>query len=197
MFHARGISGGRIMEKMIAEGHFSGVLDLTTSEIADEVGGGIYAVGPQRLRTAAELGVPYVVTPGALEMINLGSEDTLTDAQRARVLYRHSPSSVKMRANREDMLRAAQVFVERLSGSRGNVEVLIPTRGYSMVNAEGKVFYDPQADAAFAQAVSAGMPAHVPVRLIDAHLNDAAFAAQCTERLLALMKTKGPKGEVL
>ena len=66
-----------------------------------------------------------------------------------------------------------------------------------MVNAEGKVFYDPQADAAFAQAVSAGMPAHVPVRLIDAHLNDAAFAAQCTERLLALMKTKGPKGEVL
>ena len=102
-----------------------------------------------------------------------------------------------MRANREDMLRAAQVFVERLSGSRGNVEVLIPTRGYSMVNAEGKVFYDPQADAAFTQAVSAGMPAHVPVRLIDAHLNDAAFAAQCTERLLALMKTKGPKGEVL
>ena len=151
----------------------------------------------ERLRTAAELGVPYVVTPGALEMINLGSEDTLTDAQRTRVLYRHSPSSVKMRANREDMLRAAQVFVERLSGSRGNVEVLIPTRGYSMVNAEGKVFYDPQADAAFAQAVSAGMPSHVPVRLIDAHLNDAAFAAQCTERLLALMKTKGPKGEVL
>lgn len=197
VFHARGISGGRIMEKMIAEGHFSGVLDLTTSEIADEVGGGIYAVGPQRLRTAAELGVPYVVTPGALEMINLGSEDTLTDAQRARVLYRHSPSSVKMRADREDMLRAAKVFVERLSGSRGNVEVLIPTRGYSMVNAEGKVFYDPQTDAAFAQAVSESMPAHVPVRLIDAHLNDAAFAALCTERLLALMKTKQPKGATL
>lgn len=92
VFHARGVSGVRIMEKMIAEGHFAGVLDLTTSEIADEVAGGIYAVGPQRLRTAAEMGVPCVVTPGALEMVNLGAEDTLTDAQKSRVLYRHSPS---------------------------------------------------------------------------------------------------------
>lgn len=195
IFHARGISGGRIMEKMIAEGCFCGVLDLTTSEIADEVGGGIYAVGPQRLRTAAEMGVPYVVAPGALEMINLGTEESLTEVQRGRVLYRHSPASVKMRANREEMMRAAQVFVDRLRNSSGNVEVIIPVRGYSMVNAEGEVFYNPEADAVFEQTIRENMPVHVPVRLIDAHINDAAFAQLCTERLLALMKMNKSKGE--
>lgn len=190
VFHARGISGGKIMEKMIAEGHFAGVLDLTTSEIADEVGGGIYAVGRQRLRTAAEMGIPYVVTPGALEMINLGSEETLTAEQRARVLYRHSPSSVKMRANREDMLRAADLFVERLSASRGNVRVMIASRGFSMVNAEGQVFYDPAADRAFIDALCQRMPGHVPVTVMDAHHNDGAFAAACVNTLLELIEKK-------
>ena len=121
VFHARGTSGGRIMEKMISEGVFAGVLDLTTSEIADEVGGGIYAVGEQRLRTAASMGIPYVVTPGALEMINLGSEDTLTEEQKQRVLYHHSPSSVKMRADKRDMRRAADLFAGRLADNSGNV----------------------------------------------------------------------------
>ena len=190
VFHARGMSGGRIMEKMIAEGHFAGVLDLTTSEIADEVAGGIYAVGPQRLRTAAEKGVPCVVTPGALEMVNLGAEDTLTDAQKARVLYRHSPSSVKMRANADEMRACARVFAERLSGSRGNVAVLAAKRGFSMVNREGQVFYDPQADQAFLDELTAVMPAQVPVRVMDLHHNDEAFANACVDELLSLMAKK-------
>lgn len=146
VFHARGTSGGRIMEKMISEGVFAGVLDLTTSEIADEVGGGIYAVGEQRLRTAASMGIPYVVTPGALEMINLGSEDTLTEEQKQRVLYHHSPSSVKMRADKRDMRRAADLFAGRLADNSGNVAVLIAEKGFSSVNAAGQVFYDPEAD---------------------------------------------------
>ena len=139
--------------------------------------------------------MPYVVAPGALEMINLGTEESLTEVQRGRVLYRHSPASVKMRANREEMMRAAQVFVDRLRNSSGNVEVIIPVRGYSMVNAEGEVFYNPEADAVFEQTIRENMPVHVPVRLIDAHINDAAFAQLCTERLLALMKMNKSKGE--
>ena len=188
VFHARGVSGGRIMEKMIAEGHFAGVLDLTTSEIADEAAGGVYAVGPQRLRTAAEMGVPYVVTPGALEMVNLGGEDTLTEAQKRRVLYRHSPSSVKLRANTEEMRRCARIFIERLSTGHGNVAVLAARRGFSMVNREGQVFYDPEADAAFLDELCQGMPASVPVTVLDMHHNDAAFAARCVDTLLALMR---------
>ena len=115
---------------MISEGVFAGVLDLTTSEIADEVGGGIYAVGEQRLRTAASMGIPYVVTPGALEMINLGSEDTLTEEQKQRVLYHHSPSSVKMRADKRDMRRAADLFAGRLADNSGNVAVLIAEKDF-------------------------------------------------------------------
>lgn len=120
-------------------------------------------------------------------MINLGSEDTLTKEQKERVLYRHSPSSVKMRANGADMENAAKLFVERLGSSHGNVEVLIPTKGYSMVNAEDQVFFDQEADAVFVEYLKQHMPAVVPVQTVDAHLNDASFAALCTERLLALM----------
>ena len=188
VFHARGISGGKIMEKMIAEGHFAGVLDLTTSEVADEAAGGIYAVGESRLATAARMDIPYVVTPGALEMVNFGSEDTLTEAQKKRVLYRHSPSSVKMRANEADMLRAAEIFVERLSPSKGRTAVMIAEKGYSMVNAEGQVFYDPQADAAFVAYLKEKMPAHVPVTVLPVHHNDAAFAKACCDQLLNLIE---------
>ena len=115
IFHARGISGGKIMEKMIREGYFAGVLDITTTEVIDEVAGGIYPVGEERLRGAVEKGIPYIVVPGALEMINLGTEDSLTDAQKARTLYKHSPASVKMRADIADMKAAARLFAEPMS----------------------------------------------------------------------------------
>lgn len=187
VFHARGMSGGRIMEKMIAQGHFAGVLDLTTSELADEVAGGIYAVGPQRLSTAARLGVPYVVTPGALEMINLGTEDTLSEAQKKRVLYRHSPSSVKMRANAGELRSCARLFANRLSQPGAKAVVLAAKQGFSMVDQEGQVFYDPDADAAFLEEIQACMPANIPVTILDMHHNDAAFAQACVQALLALM----------
>lgn len=190
VFHARGISGGRIMEKMISEGAFAGVLDLTTSEIADEVGGGIYAVGKQRLRTAASMGIPYVVTPGALEMINLGSESTLTDEQRKRVLYRHSPSSVKMRADIRDMRRAADLFAERLSDNSGNVAVLIAEKGFSSVNAVGQVFYNPEADRAFIEELKKRMDTSVLIKTLDCHHNDQIFADECVKTLLDLISKK-------
>ncbi len=197
VFHARGVSGGRIMEKMIAEGRFKGVLDLTTSEIADEVGGGIYAVGKQRLRTAAQMGIPYVVTPGALEMINLGSEETITEEQKKRVLYRHSPSSVKLRADREEMRKAAGIFAERLGDNQGNVAVLAAKRGFSMVNREGQVFYDPEADAGFLEELYAESRGRFPITVLDCHHNDTAFADACVEALLELMdrKRRGGNGE--
>jgi len=190
VFHARGISGGRIMEKMIDEGHFVGVLDLTTSEIADEIGGGIYAVGPQRLSTATRLGIPYVVTAGALEMINLGSEEMLTEAQKRRVLYQHSPSSVKMRANAEELRACARLFIERLSQSKGNVVVLVANKGFSMVNKEGQVFYAPKSDAAFIRELEEFMPSSVPVRILNMHQNDIEFAQACVQTLLTLMAGK-------
>ena len=190
VFHARGTSGGRIMEKMISEGVFAGVLDLTTSEIADEVGGGIYAVGEQRLRTAASMGIPYVVTPGALEMINLGSEDTLTEEQKQRVLYHHSPSSVKMRADKRDMRRAADLFAGRLADNSGNVAVLIAEKGFSSVNVAGQVFYDPEADQAFIEELKDKSDKTILIKTLDYHHNDQEFADECVKTLLDIISKK-------
>ena len=190
VFHARGTSGGRIMEKMISEGVFAGVLDLPTSEIADEVGGGIYAVGEQRLRTAASMGIPYVVTPGALEMINLGSEDTLTEEQKQRVLYHHSPSSVKMRADKRDMRRAADLFAGRLADNSGNVAVLIAEKGFSSVNAAGQVFYDPEADQAFIEELKDKSDKTILIKTLDYHHNDQEFADECVKTLLDIISKK-------
>ena len=188
IFHARGTSGGKIMEKMIAEGHFCAVLDITTTELADEVAGGIYAVGNRRLREAPAKGIPYIVVPGALEMINLGSEETLQPAQKARTLYYHSPSSVKMR----EMKELGEIFIDRLQNSRpGMTKVIVPAKGFSSVDMPGKVFYDPAANQIFINEIKYKMPGNVPVMVQDAHVNDQAFADVLVRELLRMMpKTK-------
>lgn len=188
IFYARGSSGGKIMEKMIAEGHFCAVLDVTTTELADEVAGGIYSVGPRRLREAPAHGIPYIVVPGALEMINLGSEDTLQPAQKARTLYYHSPSSVKMRANGAEMKELGEIFIQRLQHSRpGMTKVIIPARGFSSVDMPGKVFSDPDANQIFINEVKYKMPSNVPVMIQDSHVNDRAFADVLVRELLRMM----------
>lgn len=182
VFHARGISGGQIMEKMVREGRFLAVVDITTSEVADELCGGIYGV-KNRMCAAVEEGIPYVVAPGALEMVNLSTMDTLQGWQKERVLYAHSASSVKMRADASDMRRLADVFAERLGRGNGAVSVLIPERGFSSVNREGEVFYDPGADRVFVERLKEKMPAKVPVISMDAHINDRSFAEALVKEL--------------
>lgn len=186
IFHARGISGGKIMEKMIDEGFFSAVLDITTSEVADEFCGGIYGV-PERMSAAVKAGIPYVVAPGALEMINLSTPDTLNPLQKKRVLYRHSPSSVKMRADVYDMEKLADVFAERLGKSTGKVKLLIPEKGFSSVDAEGCIFENRDADDMFIRKVKEKMPLSVPVICCSNHINDKAFADRLVEELLAML----------
>lgn len=189
IFHARGVSGGKIMEKMIRSGYFSGVIDVTTTEIIDEVAGGIYPVGDERLRGAVKMGIPYIVVPGALEMINLGTEDSLTETQKARMLYKHSPASVKMRADANEMKKAAALFAERLGCSiPGRTEVIIPLKGFDNVDSEGKVFWLPEADKAFIDELSSKLPATVAVTSVDCHINDEAFAETILARFLSMME---------
>lgn len=187
IFHARGISGGQIMEKMIRENHFLAVLDITTSEVTDELCGGIYGV-KNRMCAAVEHGIPYVVVPGALEMINLSTFDTLKPWQKERVLYVHSPSSVKMRAEASDMELIADTFVERLRTTGGNVSVLIPLQGFSSVNKRGEIFYNPEADNVFIKRLQDKMPGNVPVVCMDMHVNDRDFAEALIEALVTKME---------
>ncbi len=189
-FTSRGICGGKIMEKMILEDNFCAVMDITTSELTDEVGGGIYNSGPQRLRGAVKKGLPYVVVPGALEMINLGPEDTLQPHQLKRTLYHHSPGSMKMRATAEEMGALGELFVERLSAPGGDVCVCVPLRGFSDVNRPGKVFYDPAADQVFIKAIKYKMPGNVQTRFFDLHINDREFADQLVKQILRMIENK-------
>ena len=187
IFHARGVSGGKIMEKMIRERFFAGVLDITTTELADEVGGGAYAIGPERLRGGVETNIPYIVVPGALEMINIGPEEQLRPEQADKVRYYHNPSLLKIRADKRDMRALAELFVHRLGDAAGNTRLVIPTQGFSEIDKAGNVFYDPETDAVFTSEVKAKMPPQVPVITKDCHLNDPAFAELLVRELIRMI----------
>lgn len=194
-FAARGMAGGRLMEQMIREGRFKAVLDITTSEIIDEIAGGIYAVqGEKRLKAAAGSGIPYIVAPGALEMINLTTGAEREAEHRNRIFYAHTKSMLKMRANRKEMAKAADIFVERLSDSSGNVCLCIPQKGFSEVNREGRVFFDPEADQGFVERVEEKMPAQVTVVKADMHINDESFARLLVNQLFARLQSKDEEG---
>ena len=189
IFHARGVSGGKIMEKMIEEGFFCGVLDVTTTELIDEIAGGAYVVGPGRLKAAVKKNLPYIVVPGATDMINIGPEEFLKPEQEDHIKYYHNNSSLlKLRANEKEVKQLASLFAERLKESRGNTEVIIPVRGFSEVDKEGNVFYNPQIDAAFIRELTCSMPDHVPVLCDDHHINDKEFAELLVKHLIHMIR---------
>ena len=188
IFHARGVSGGKIMEKMIEEDFFCGVLDITTTELIDEIASGAYVVGPQRLRTAVKKGIPYIVVPGATDMINIGPEEHLKPEQKDHIKYYHNNSSLlKLRANEKEVKQLARLFADRLKDSKGNTKVIVPTRGFSEVDKAGNVFYDPEIDAAFTYELVSSMPENVPVICSDHHINDKEFAELLVKQLMSMV----------
>lgn len=184
VFHATG-SGGRAMEGLIADGYFTAVLDVTTTEWADEVVGGVLSAGPDRLSAAAKAGIPQVISVGALDMVNFGAMDTVPETFRSRNLYRHNATVTLMRTTAEECRAIGRRIIAQVNQSRGPVTVLIPTRGVSMLDASGKPFHDPQADQALFDELRAGARPHVTVRDVDAHINDPAFAAILVEQLIS------------
>lgn len=188
IFHARGVSGGKIMEKMIEEGFFCGVLDVTTTELIDEIAGGAYVVGPERLRTAVRMDLPYVVVPGATDMINIGPEEYLKPEQQDHVKYFHNNSSLlKLRSTDREVKQLARLFADRLKDSCRNTKVIIPTKGFSEVDKVGNVFYNPKTDAVFINELVNSMPKNVPVLCCDYHINDEDFAKILVKNLVAMM----------
>ena len=184
VFHCTG-TGGRTMESLIDAGMVSGVLDLTTTEWADELVGGVFSAGPTRLEAAARRGTPAIVTPACLDMVNFGPPDTVPDRFQGRVFYHHNPNVTLMRTSVEECRRLGQIIAEKLNPSVGPVSVLIPRRGWSMIDAPGGPFWLPQADAAFTEALRATLRPNIPVIELDCNVNDAEFADRCAEELLA------------
>jgi uncharacterized protein (UPF0261 family) len=181
-FHATG-TGGRAMEALVESGFVTGVLDITTTELADELVGGVLSAGPQRLEMAGRLGVPQVVSLGALDMVNFGARDTVPPQFETRNLYVHNPSVTLMRTTPEESAELGRQIAKKLSAARGPVALFIPLRGVSAISGEGGPFYDPDADSALIGALRENIGKNVEVREMDANINDPEFAVAMAAKL--------------
>jgi uncharacterized protein (UPF0261 family) len=183
VFHATGI-GGRTMESLIEAGLVAGVLDLTTTEWADELVGGILSAGPTRLEAAARHGVPAVVSTGCLDMVNFGPPETVPAKFAGRTFYQHNPQVTLMRTTPEECAKLGRIIAEKLNLSTGPVTVLLPLRGGSVIGAPGGPFHDAIADATLYTSLKGSLRTDIPVKELDCAINDAAFAEACARALM-------------
>ena len=186
VFHSTG-AGGRAMEALIESGLVAGVLDITTTEWADEFVGGILGAGPGRLDAAAKAGVPAIVVPGCLDMVNFGEPQTVPAQFAGRTFYHHNPQVTLMRTTPAECAELGRILAEKVNRYRAPVTVLLPLRAISVISAVGQPFHDPAADAALFGAIKEHLRTDVPVIDLDAAINDPAFAQACAETLLAAL----------
>ncbi|GAA1336612.1 Tm-1-like ATP-binding domain-containing protein [Streptomyces sanglieri] len=190
VFHATG-AGGRALEKLAAGGFLAGVLDLTTTELADDLVGGVLSAGPDRLTAAGRAGLPQVVAPGALDMVNFGAAETVPERFAGRQFLEHNPTVTLMRTTADEMAELGGSMGRKLASAHGPTAVLWPLGGVSAVDAPGGPFHDPEADAAgLASLRTALRGSAVDLREIGAHLNDASFAVAAADHLHQLISTQ-------
>ena len=187
VFHATG-TGGQAMEDLVRGGFLAGVLDVTTTELADELVGGILSAGADRLEAAGEAGLPQVVAPGALDMVNFGPPDTVPEKFCNRLFYQHNPTVTLMRTTPEEMAELGRIMARKLSEARGTTTVLIPTQGVSAIDKTGQPFDSPEARAAWCENLKANIGRNVTVIEMDAHINDDEFATKLAETLLETVR---------
>ncbi len=188
VFHATG-AGGQAMEGLVRDGKFAAVLDLTTTELADELVGGILSAGPDRLEAAGRAGVPQVVSVGALDMVNFGPRHTVPERFAGRRFHAHNENVTLMRTTPAECAAIGAKMAEILGRSRGPVVMILPLGGVSGLDVPGQPFHDPEADQALFDALRAGLANHPNVKLIERPeaINDPAFADAAAEALLALI----------
>jgi uncharacterized protein (UPF0261 family) len=186
VFHATG-TGGQSMEALARGGFLAGVLDLTTTELADDLVGGVLSAGPDRLEAAGELGLPQVVSLGALDMVNFGPRATVPPQFEDRNLYVHNPTVTLMRTTPEECAELGRRIARKLSAATGPTALFVPLRGVSMIATEGGPFYDPEADEALFAALREGLGEDVELHEVDADVNDPVFADAMANRLHELV----------
>jgi len=191
VFHATG-TGGRAMEGLIRSGFLAGVLDATTTELADELVGGVLSAGPDRLTAAGELGIPQVVSLGALDMVNFGPRDSVPAQFRGRRLYEHNATVTLMRTSLDECRELGRVLASKLNAATGPVSVFIPRGGVSMIDVPGGAFHDPAADTALFDALLAGLDARVEVVDLPVDINEPSFGPAMADRLHALVQARQP-----
>jgi uncharacterized protein (UPF0261 family) len=188
VFHATG-TGGQSMEALARGGFLAGVLDLTTTELADDLVGGVLSAGPDRLEAAGELGLPQVVSLGALDMVNFGPRETVPEQFEGRNLYVHNPTVTLMRTTPEECTELGRRIARKLSAATGPTALFVPLKGVSMIATEGGPFHDREADEALFAALREGLGEGVEVHELDLDVNDPEFAEAMANRLHELIQT--------
>jgi uncharacterized protein (UPF0261 family) len=188
VFHATG-SGGQAMEHLIRNGFIRGVLDVTTTELADELVGGVLSAGPHRLEAAGEAGIPQVISVGALDMVNFGPRDSVPEKFRARTFYQHNSAVTLMRTTAEENAQLGRMIAEKANAASGPVTIVLPLRGVSAIDRDGQPFCDRDADAALFDAIR--RRSRVKIIEVDAHINDPEFSVRVADEFFALLTASG------
>ncbi len=190
VFHATG-SGGRTLESLAASGMLAGVLDLTTTELADELVGGFLSAGPERLCAAGRAGLPQVVSVGALDMVNFHGPESVPERFRGRLFYRHNANVTLMRTTPSECRALGRTIGAKLAAARGPCALLFPLRGVSALDRAGQPFDDPAARRELLEGLRETRGS-VPLLELDQHINDPAFAEACAHELLARLASRVP-----
>jgi uncharacterized protein (UPF0261 family) len=189
VFHATG-AGGRAMETLVADGLVEAVLDITTTEWADELCQGVFSAGPDRLDAPGQRGIPHLIVPGCVDMANYGPPATVPEKYRQanRRFYEWNPSVTLMRTNVSENREMGEIFARKANAAKGPVAFLLPLRGVSMLDGDGQPFCDRDADSAMFQAIKSNSKPHIPVAEIDVNINDPAFAGKAVGMMLELIR---------
>jgi uncharacterized protein (UPF0261 family) len=187
VFHATG-TGGKTMESLIASGYITANLDITTTELADHVCGGVLSAGPDRMMAAARAGIPTLLVPGCVDMCNFWAMDTVPERYRSRNLYEWNPNVTLMRTTVGENVAMGRLIARAANESTGPVAILLPLKGVSQLDSPGNPFWDPEADGACYEAIKSNLKPGIPLVELDANINDAAFADRAVEMLLGMMK---------
>jgi uncharacterized protein (UPF0261 family) len=190
VFHATGI-GGQTMESLIADGFFAGSLDLTTTELADHVCGGVFDAGAERGLAASRAGVPAVLAPGCVDMANFGAAETVPARYQDRLLYQWNPNVTLLRTDVEENRRIGELLAAAANAATGRAAVLLPLGGVSMLDSHGQPFWDPVADGACFAAIRENLRPDIPVEELDLNINDPDFADRAVDLLVELIDEGG------
>ena len=182
VFHATG-TGGKAMEGLVEQGVIDGVLDVTTTELADELVGGVLSAGPDRLEAAGRVGIPQVVSTGALDMVNFGPKDDVPTEFEDRHLHVHNPQVTLMRTTPDENAELGRILAEKLNDATGPTEVVLPLGGVSMLDVEDEDFHDPEADAALFDAIRETLDDDIELVEMEMDINDEEFALTLARHL--------------
>ncbi|PSQ49101.1 hypothetical protein BRD12_05825, partial [Halobacteriales archaeon SW_12_67_38] len=190
VFHATG-TGGKAMEGLVEQGVIDGVLDITTTELADELVGGVLSAGPDRLEAAGRVGIPQVVSTGALDMVNFGPKDDVPTEFEDRHLHVHNPQVTLMRTTPDENAELGRILAEKLNDATGPTEVVLPLGGVSMLDVEGEDFHDPEADAALFDAIRETLDDDIELVEMEMDINDEEFALTLARHLDERLREAG------